>query len=150
VCLVQWGALQTRRAGGVMCRDTQSEAKEEVSLCQLSDSTNKSCVQEQRQFIGGGYSEFRSIGAFTFDGKGKGTRVTTIWYSDFHVNAETTFPIAYEVHPDCRFDLTYTDNGETFTGVIDNAGQKLLYLEISGDPMRSGQAERIAAAQNAH
>jgi hypothetical protein len=122
---------------------------------QAAPCTNASLIgaygyQEQGQFIGGGYSEFRSIGALTFDGKGKGTRVTTIWYSDFHVNAETTFPIAYEVHPDCRFDLTYTDNGETFTGVIDNAGQKLLYLEISGDPMRSGQAERIAAAQNAH
>src|ERR1700739_1183351 len=116
---------------------------------QAAPCTNASLIgaygyQEQGQFIGGGYSEFRSIGAFTFDGKGKGTRVTTIWYSDFHVNAETTFPIVYEVHPDCRFDLTYADNGETFVGVIDNGGEKLLYLEISGDPMRSGQAERIA------
>jgi hypothetical protein len=82
--------------------------------------------QEQGQFIGGGFSEFRSIGVFTFDGKGKGTRVTTIWYSNLQVNSEPTFPITYEVQPDCRFTLLYADNGETFTGVIDNGGQKLL------------------------
>ena len=34
-------------------------------------------------------------------------------------------------------------------GVIDNGGQKLLYLEISGDPMRSGQAEKVKATQSA-
>jgi hypothetical protein len=100
--------------------------------------------QEEGQALGAGFSAFRSVGKFTFDGKGNGSRVTTIWYSTFQVAPEGSSPISYAVQPDCRFSLTY-GNGETFTGVIVDGGQKLLYIETTGDPSRSGQAERVKA-----
>jgi hypothetical protein len=103
--------------------------------------------QEEGQAIGAGFSAFRSVGAFTFDGKGNGSRVTTIWYSTFEVAAEASSPIAYAVQPDCRFNLTYGNNGETFSGIIVDGGQKLLYIETSGDPSRSGQAERVKSRE---
>jgi hypothetical protein len=99
--------------------------------------------QEQGEFPGGGFSEFRAVGEFTFDGKGNGTRHNTNWYSDFEVVADTPHPITYSVAPDCRFTLTYSDSLETFAGVIVSDGMKILYIETSGDPSRSGQGERI-------
>jgi hypothetical protein len=114
--------------------------------------TNASLVgpygyQEEGQAIGAGFSQFRSVGAFTFDGKGNGSRVTTIWYSTFEVAAEPSSLITYAVQPDCRFILTYAVNGETFAGIIVDGGQKLLYIETSGDPSRSGQAERLKSGE---
>ena len=50
--------------------------------------------------------------------------------------------------PDCTFNYTYLDSLETFSGVIVQSGQKLFWLETTGDPMRSGQAEKFKAAQN--
>jgi hypothetical protein len=103
--------------------------------------------QEQGQFPGGGFTQFRSVGVATFNGHGNGSRTSTIWYSDFSVADGATNPIAYTVMPDCTFTYTYLDNFETFSGVIVNGGQKLLWLETRGDPMRSGQAERIKSDQ---
>jgi len=102
--------------------------------------------QEEGQAPGAGFSQFRSVGELTFDGSGKGTRVTTIWYSDFEVVPEIPTAITYSVSPDCRFSFTYA-NGETFAGVITNGGVGLLYIETSGDPSRSGHAERIRSDQ---
>ena len=105
--------------------------------------------QEEGQFPGGGYTQFRSVGVATFDGHGNGSRTSTIWYSDFTLALGATNPIAYTVKPDCTFTYTYLDNGESYSGIIVNGGQKLLWLETSpgGDPMRSGQAERVKSAQ---
>jgi hypothetical protein len=119
-----------------------------IPVAQAATCNNKSLrgsfgFQEQGQFIGGGFEEFRSIGIFKFDGNGKGTRQSTIWYSDFQVSLEPPYPISYEVQHDCSFTLSYSDSSEEFAGVIVQNGQKLLYLEITGDPMRSGQAERM-------
>lgn len=102
--------------------------------------------QEEGQAIGAGFSQFRSVGELAFDGAGKVTRVTTIWYSTFEVAPETPSAITYSVSPDCRFTFTYS-NGETFTGVITAGGTRLLYIETSGDPSRSGRAERIRSDQ---
>lgn len=102
--------------------------------------------QEEGQAPTAGFSQFRSVGELSFDGTGKGTRVTTIWYSDFEVVAEIPTAFTYSVNADCRFNFTYA-NGETFAGVIVSNGTKLLYIETSGDPSRSGQAERIRSAQ---
>jgi hypothetical protein len=99
--------------------------------------------QEQGQYPGGGFSEFRSVGFFNFDGQGTGTRRANIWNSNFDVSFEDPFPVTYIVQSDCTFDLTYADNGETFRGVIVQGGQKLLYIETTGDPSRSGQAEKV-------
>ena len=119
-----------------------------IPMAQAATCNNKSLsgsfgYQEQGQFIGAGFTEFRSIGIFKFDGNGKGTRESTLWYSDFTVDLEPPAPISYEVQHDCSFTLYYSDSSEIFTGVIVQNGQKLLYLEITGDPMRSGQAERM-------
>ena len=104
-------------------------------------------ILEQGQFIGGGFSEFRAVGELTFDGKGKGTRSSTIWYSTLEIAVEGVNPISYAVQPDCTFTWTYV-NGETYTGVIVSGGQKAFYLETSnGDPMRTGQAERVRGGQ---
>jgi hypothetical protein len=103
--------------------------------------------QEQGQFPGGGFTQFRSVGVATFNGHGNGSRTSTIWYSDFSVSDGATNPIVYTVKPDCTFTYTYLDNLETFSGVIVDGGQKLLWLETTGDPMRSGQAERIRSAE---
>jgi len=103
--------------------------------------------QEEGQAPGAGFSQFRSVGEFSFDGAGKGTRLTTIWYSTFEVAVEIPSGITYSVSPDCRFSLTYSNNGETFTGVITRGGAGLLYIETSGDPSRSGHAERIRSDQ---
>ena len=100
-------------------------------------------VQEQGQAPGAGFKEFRSVGVLTFDGHGTGSRTSTIWYSDLAVAFETPFQVTYTVNSNCTFSFTYAINGEVFTGVIVNGGTKLLYLEVGGDPMRSGQAERI-------
>ena len=102
--------------------------------------------QEQGQYPGGGFAEFRSVGVVTFDGHGNGSRTSTIWYSDFEV-VEATNPIAFTVNPNCTFHYTYLDSLETISGVIVQSGQKLLWLETSGDPMRSGQAERLRSNQ---
>jgi len=99
--------------------------------------------QEEGQFPGGGFTQFRTVGVATFDGHGNGSRTTTLWYSDFSVAPGAVDPIAYTVNPDCTFTYTYLDNFETYSGVIVNGGQKLLWLETTGDPSRSGQAERI-------
>ena len=103
--------------------------------------------QEEGEAPGSGFSKFRAIGEFTFDGKGHGTRVNTLWFSDFEVVPEPPSEITYSVSADCRFSLNYSVNTETFTGVITNGGIKLLYMETSGDPARSGQAERIRSDQ---
>ena len=103
-------------------------------------------VQEEGQFPGGGFSQFRAVGELIFDGKGGGTRVTTNWYSDFEVVSDGPRQITYSVSADCRYTLTYSDSLETFAGVIVNGGAKLLYIETSGDPSRSGQAERIRSS----
>jgi hypothetical protein len=105
--------------------------------------------QEQGQLPGAGFREFRSVGFITFDGHGNGSRTSTIWYSDFSVADGTINPIAYTVKSDCTFTYTYLDSLETFSGVIVQSGQKLFWLETTGDPMRSGQAEKIRAMQNA-
>ena len=94
------------------------------------------------------FSEFRSVGVLTFDGKGNATMAVTVWYSNFQVpDFQPGFPVTYAVSPDCRFSFTYTGNGEVFSGVIVNGGQKLLWLETSGDPMRTGQAEKVRSNQ---
>ena len=103
--------------------------------------------QEEGQALGAGFSLFRSVGEFTFDGSGKGTRVNTNWYSTFEVDAEPPSGITYSVSPDCRFSLTYSNSLETFTGVITSGGTRLLYIETTGDPSRSGHAERIRSDQ---
>ena len=118
------------------------------SAASAGPCTNASLIgaygyQEQGQAIGAGFSSFRSVGEFIFAGTGNGTRQSTIWYSTFQVVAEGKSGITYTVNPDCTFSLTYVPNGETFTGVIVDGGQKLLYLETTGDPSRSGQAERL-------
>jgi hypothetical protein len=110
--------------------------------------TNASLVgaygfQEQGQFLGGGFAEFRTVGRIAFDGHGNGRRTTTLWYSDFSIAPGIINPIIYTVNANCTFNYTYLDNLETYSGVIVDGGEKLLWLEISGDPMRSGQAERI-------
>jgi hypothetical protein len=102
--------------------------------------------QEQGQFPGGGYTELRSVGVVTFDGRDNGSRTSTIWYSDFQV-VEATNPIAYTVNPNCTFNYTYLGSLETYSGVIVQSGQKLLWLETSGDPMRTGQAEKVKGTQ---
>jgi hypothetical protein len=90
-------------------------------------------------------SEFRSVGVFTFNGDGTGSRVTTIWYSNFSVVPEAPSSMTYVVRPNCTFDFAYVSNGETFTGSIVQGGRKLLYMETSGNPIRSGQAESMRA-----
>jgi len=65
---------------------------------------------------------------------------------DFEVVFDTPHPITYSVGPDCRFTLTYSDSLETFAGVIVNGGMKILYIEMSGDPSRSGPGERIRSS----
>jgi len=114
--------------------------------CTNASLTGTYGFQEQGEFPGGGFTQFRSVGVITFDGRGAGRRTSTIWYSDFSVADGITNPIAYDVHPNCTFNYTYLDNLETYSAVIIDGGQKLLWLEISGDPMRSGQAERIKSA----
>ncbi len=104
--------------------------------------------QEQGQAPGEGFKEFRSVGVLTFDGHGTGSRTSTIWYSNLSVAFETPFQVTYTVNSNCTFSLAYAINGEVFTGVIVNGGLEFLYLETSGDPMRSGQAEKIKAVQN--
>jgi hypothetical protein len=99
--------------------------------------------QEQGQFPTAGFKEFRSVGVVTFDGHGGGSRTTTIWYSDFSVSPGNVNPITYTVNSNCTFTYAYTDSVETFSGVIVQSGLKLLWLETTGDPMRSGQAERV-------
>ena len=103
--------------------------------------------QEQGQFPGGGYYEFRTVGVITFDGHGHGSRTGTIWYggNPTFVAPGDVNSISYTVNSDCTFNYTYLTNGEPFTGVIVNGGQKMFWLEINanGDPMRSGQAERV-------
>jgi hypothetical protein len=99
--------------------------------------------QEQGQAIGAGFSDFSAVGVTNFNGKGNGSRSFTIWYSDFSVVSESDVAISYNVQSDCRFTFTYLSNGEIFSGVIVQNGRKLLYLETSGDPMRSGQAEKV-------
>src|SRR5678809_1048164 len=74
--------------------------------------------QEQGEFPGGGFTQFRSVGVITFDGRGAGRRTSTIWYSDFSVADGITNPIAYDVHPNCTFNYTYLDNLETYSAVI--------------------------------
>lgn len=118
-----------------------------TAVCTNSSTGGVYGYQEQGQAIGEGFSAFRAVGSFTFDGKGNGSRVTTIWYSDFEVAEEGSSPLTYSVQPDCRFSLTY-NNGETFRGVIVDGGQKLLYIETSGDPSRSGQAERLKSSSD--
>jgi len=107
--------------------------------------------QEEGQFIGGGYPQFRSVGTITFDGHGNGSRTGTIWYggSPMFIAPGDTNPISYSVNSDCTFTYTYLTSGEIFSGVIVTGGTKLLWLETNpgGDPMRSGQAERIRSAQ---
>jgi hypothetical protein len=102
--------------------------------------------QEPGQFPGGGFTEFRTVGTVTFDGRGNGSRTTTLWYSDLTVAAGVINPIVYTVKADCTFTYTYLDNLETYSGVIVGGGQKLMWLETTGDPMRSGQAERVRSA----
>ena len=113
------------------------------AACTNATLTGAFGFQEQGQAIGAGFSEFRSVGEFNFDGAEKGTRQSTIWYSTFQVVAEGKNGITYTVNPDCTFSLTYVPSGETFTGVLVAGGQRLLYLETTGDPMRSGQADRL-------
>jgi hypothetical protein len=103
--------------------------------------------QEQGQALGAGFPEFRSVGVFTFNGDGTGSRIATLWYSNFSVVPEAPSPVTYTVRPNCIFDFAYPYNGEAFTGVIILSGQKLLYLETTGDPMRSGQAEKVRTNQ---
>jgi hypothetical protein len=60
------------------------------SAASAGPCTNASLIgvygfQEQGQFPGGGFSQFRSVGVATFDGHGNGSRTSTIWYSDFSV-----------------------------------------------------------------
>ena len=98
--------------------------------------------QEQGQSIAEGYSEFRTVGLFTFDGKGNASMKYTTWYSNFLVTGGQ-IALSYHVEPDCTFTSTYVENGESFSGVIVNKGRELRYLETSGDPMRSGQAVKV-------
>ena len=121
------------------------------SAASAGPCTNASLIgaygyQEQGQ-IAANFSSFRAVGEFVFAGNGNGTRQPTIWYSTFEVAAEGKSGITYTVNPDCTFSLTYVSNGETFTGVIVDGGQKLFYIETSGDPSRSGQAERLKSNQ---
>jgi hypothetical protein len=119
-------------------------ANAEASACTNADLVGSYGYQEQGQALGAGFSQFRSVGRLVFNGNGVGSRVTTIWYSDFEVVPEPVSGITYAVQPDCRFTFSYA-NGETFAGVIVDGGQRLFYLETGGDPSRSGQAERQAA-----
>jgi hypothetical protein len=90
-----------------------------------------------------GVGAFRSVGITRFDGKGNASRDFTIWYSNFSAVNESGVPISYNVTPDCRSTFTYLNNGETFTGVIVDSGKKIFFMETSGDPIRSGQAEKV-------
>ena len=92
-----------------------------------------------------GFNEFRSVGTMVFDGRGNAKFSITLWFSDLTINILENEPMSYAVQRDCTFTFTYLLDSETFTGVIANGGQKLLYLETSGDPMRTGQAERQRA-----
>ena len=99
--------------------------------------------QEQGRYAAQGV-DFRVVGNIKFDGKGKANGTFTIWYSDFTVTGGPIV-LSYSVEPDCRVswrDVTYGD-GETYTGVIVSNGQKILYIETTGDPARSGEAEKI-------
>jgi hypothetical protein len=123
-----------------------------ASAAHAAQCTNANLVgaygfQEQGQFPGGGFTEFRSVGVVTFDGHGNGSRTSTIWYSDHSVADGAVSPIVYTVKSNCTFTYTFLDSLETFSGVIVDSGQKLLWLETSGDPMRSGQAERMKSSQ---
>jgi hypothetical protein len=89
-----------------------------------------------------GFVEFRSIGTLRFDGHGNGLKNETLWFSDRSINPVTD-TVIYSVQPDCSFTFSYVESGETFQGVIVNGGLKVLYMETSGDIIRSGQAERI-------
>ena len=93
----------------------------------------------------GAFSEFRSVGTISFDSRGHGTKNDTLWFRDFSISPSQN-AVAYSIQPDCSFTFAY-ENGETFQGVIIDGGQKLLWLETSGDPVRSGQAERVRSAQ---
>jgi len=90
-----------------------------------------------------GFNEFRSVGIMTFDGRGTAHFSTTLWFSDFSVNPQANEPVSYSVHRDCSFTFMYLNYAETFTGVITQNGQHLLWLETSGDPMRTGQADKM-------
>ena len=90
-----------------------------------------------------GFNEFRSVGTMVFDGKGNAKYSTTLWFSDLSINPVTGQPMLYSVQRDCTFTFTYVNEGETFTGVIVLNGQRLLWLETSGDPMRTGQADKM-------
>ena len=111
-----------------------------AALCTNASLNVAYGFQEQGQFPGGGFSEFRTVGVVTFDGHGNGSRTNTIWYSTFEVGPATN-PIVYTVNPNCTFTYTFLDSLETFSGVIVQSGQKLLWLETSGDPI--GQVRRI-------
>lgn len=102
---------------------------------------------EQGQFPGGGFSEFRSVGSITFDGKGNGNGNFTIWYSTFQV-VGGQIRVSYNVAADCTFTYQDLDSAETFTGVIVDGGRQYFYLETTGDPMRSGEAVKIIVGQN--
>ena len=93
-----------------------------------------------------GFVEFRSIGIMKFDGRGGGIENFTLWFSDRSINP-VSVPVVYVVRPDCSFTLTYVGLGETFEGVIVANGLKLLYMETSGDLVRSGQAEKVKSDQ---
>jgi hypothetical protein len=123
-----------------------------VSPLMAQNCTNGSLIgeygfQEQGQFPGGGFSEFRAVGTLTFDGKGNAFEKFTIWYSDFQVTGGTQ-QLSYSVGPDCTFNSQYVDNGETFSGVIVDNGRQIRYLETTGDPMRSGEAVKVKSIQN--
>ena len=90
-----------------------------------------------------GFVEFRTTGIMNFDGRGTAKFSTTLWFSDFSINPQANEPVTYSVNRDCSFTFMYLNYAETFTGVIAQNGQQLLWLETSGDPMRTGQAMKI-------
>jgi hypothetical protein len=95
-----------------------------------------------------GFNEFRSVGIMVFDGRGNAKFSTTLWFSDLSINPQSDEPVSYSVLHDCSFTFTYLNYAETFTGVIALNGQRLLWLETSGDPMRTGQADKMHTTAN--
>jgi hypothetical protein len=91
-----------------------------------------------------GFNEFRSVGIMMFDGRGNAKFSTTLWFSDLSINPQADEPVVYSVQRDCSFTFSYLNYAETFTGVITLSGQHLLWLETSGDPMRTGQADKLS------
>ena len=119
-------------------------ARAQAGGCSNSSLIGAFGYQEEGQVaLGDTFFQFRADGILRFDGNGHGTRLTTLWYDNGQVVSEPVSGITYAVSPDCRFTFAYTVNSETFAGVIVGSGRKVLYIETTGNPARSGQAERI-------